>query len=79
MAVRAKFKVDSVTNNEHGGSVKLTPVTTGGAENESFFKWTPWGSIEMGTVNEEALKQFTPGAEFYIDFTKADADTEAAA
>ncbi len=79
MAVRAKFKVESVTNYQRGGSVKLTPVTAGSAENESFFQHTPYGSIEMGTVNEEALKQFTPGAEFYIDFTEADDANEAAA
>lgn len=71
MSVRAKFKVDSVTNNEHGGSVKLSPVTSGSEENEKFFKWTPWGAIEIGTVNADALQQFKPGAEFFVDFTAA--------
>ncbi len=79
MSVRAKFKVESVTNSENGGSVKLAPVTTDSAENEAFFKWTPWGSIEIGTVNEEALRQFAPGDEFYVDFTKAEAAGESAA
>lgn len=72
MSVRAKFKVDSVTTNEHGGSVKLTPVTSGSQENESFFKWTPWGQIEIGTINADALGQFQPGDQFYVDFTKSE-------
>lgn len=71
MSVRAKFKVDSVTTNEHGGSIKLLPVTHGSEENEKFFKWTPYGQIEIGTVNEDALKQFKPGTEFYVDFSPA--------
>lgn len=72
MAVRAKFKVDSVTHHESGNSVKLVPVVGGSEENERFFNYTPWGAIEIGTVNEEAAKQFSPGAEFYVNFTKVE-------
>ncbi len=71
MSVRAKFRVESVTKFENGNSVKLTPVTSGSEENESFFHYTPFGTIEIGTINEGAASQFTPGAEFYVDFTKA--------
>ena len=71
MSVRAKFRVESVTKFEHGNSVKLSPVTAGSKENDSFFHYTPFGAIEIGTINEEAAKQFVPGAEFYVDFTKA--------
>ena len=72
MTVRAKFKVESVeSNGADGGTVKLAPVMSGSAENESFFKWTPWGAIEIGTINEAALTQFEQGAEFYVDFTRA--------
>lgn len=72
MAVRAKFKVESVVHNDvDGGTVKLTPVMSGSAENESFFKWTPYGAIEIGTINEAALTQFEKGAEFYVDFIRA--------
>lgn len=71
MAARAKFKVESVVHNGvDGGTVKLTPVVSGSAENESFFRWTPWGAIEIGTINEAALTQFEQGAEFYVDFTR---------
>lgn len=73
MTVRAKFKVESVKLNDvDGGTVKLTPVISGSAENESFFKWTPWGSIEIGTINMAAFAQFEQGAEFYVDFIRDD-------
>lgn len=71
MTVRAKFKVDSVTHRSEGASIKLQPVTSGSAENDQFFRWTPWGAIELGTINPEAAKQFEPGQEFYVDFTPA--------
>ena len=73
MGTRAKFKVISVTESEGGNkSVKLQPVTGGSKENESFFKWTPYGEINMGTINQEAAAQFKPGQQFYVDFTPAE-------
>ncbi|MGH6814051.1 MAG: hypothetical protein ACREDM_17510 [Methylocella sp.] len=77
MAVRAKFVVQSITSskawnsNKLMGIVKLVPVTSGSEENKSFYEATPGGEINLGTVNEEALKQFAIGAEFYVDFTFA--------
>ena len=71
MTVRAKFKVESVTHDSNGHSVKLIPVSSGSAENESFFKWTPWGEIKIGTINSGAAKEFAPGKQFYVDFTEA--------
>jgi hypothetical protein len=72
MSVRAKFKVEAVTNTQGGNEIKLMPVIGGSTENEQFFKFTPYGEIRIGTVNAEAAAQFTPGAEFYVDFTKAE-------
>ena len=69
---RAKFKVESVTQDTNGHSVKLRPVTGGCPENESFYKWTPSGEITMGTINAEAAANFTPGKQFYVDFTAAE-------
>lgn len=72
MTVRAKFRVNSVMYMEGGtAAIKLSPVTTGSEENKAFYKWTPCGSIDLQTINEEAAKQFVPGAEFYVDFTPA--------
>jgi len=71
MSVRAKFKVEEVTQSTNGHSVRLVPVTGGSPENESFFKWTPWGEIKIGTINADAAKQFQPGQQIYVDFTPA--------
>ena len=66
--VRAKFVVYSVEE----GKIKLTPVMDGSEENRRFFKYTPYGQIEIGTINEDAIKQFIPGKSFYVDFTEAE-------
>jgi hypothetical protein len=72
MTVRAKFKVQSITETEGGfKSIKLLAVTSGSPENAEFFKWTPSATIDMGTVNPAASEQFKPGKEFYVDFTPA--------
>lgn len=72
--VRAKFKVQSVTESEGGlKTANLAPVTSGSPENEKFFKWTPGGQIQLGTINPAAAEQFTPGRQFYVDLTPPDA------
>ncbi|OUM00570.1 hypothetical protein [Variovorax sp. JS1663] len=71
--VRAKFKVQSVTESEGGlKTANLSPVTSGSSENDKFFKWTPGGQIQLGTINPDAAAQFVPGRQFYVDFTPAD-------
>lgn len=77
MSVRAKFRVDSITrqlfgSQGEGQTIKLFPVCGSSEENKTFFKWTPAGSIDLGTVNAEAAAQFELGKEYYVDFTKAD-------
>lgn len=55
-------------------SLKFSPVYANNDpehENSKFWKYTPMGSIELGTVNEEAWKQFEIGKEYYVDFTVA--------
>jgi len=77
MTVRAKFKVQSImtTGRWNGpglmGTVKLNPVSGNSEENKRFYEATPSGSIELGTINEDALRQFAIGQEFYVDFTPA--------
>ena len=72
MTIRAKFKVTNIADNGEGmKTVSLSPVCSGSPENESIFKWTPSGSISMGTINAEAAKDFEIGKEFYVDFTAA--------
>jgi hypothetical protein len=69
--VRAKFKVDFVTKSTETATVSLSPVFGNSEENKKFFKYTPGGKIEMQVVNHETADKFTPGKEFYVDFTEA--------
>jgi hypothetical protein len=71
MTVPAKFKVETITHTTYGSTISLQPVVSGSKENESFYKATPGGKIELSTINPDAAKQFAPGKEFYIDFTPA--------
>lgn len=66
---RAKFTCVKVEALDEGSNVKLEPVTSGGEENDSFFKWTPFGSIEIGTINPNV--KFEEGKEYYVDFSEA--------
>ena len=68
---RAKFKLTKRNEDTAGFSLTFEPVTTGSAENDRFFKFTPWGKVEMGTVNADAAKAFVVGGEYYLDFTPA--------
>lgn len=78
MPVRAKFYVVSPTKQKMWGSntgigtvIKLNPVMSGSKENEEFYKYSPSGSIELGTINEAAATSFEIGKEYYVDFTPA--------
>jgi len=67
-----KVKVESLElYGDGGGSVRMTPVISGSPENEQFFKWTPSGKIEFGTVNKAVMDQLTLGAEMYVDISPA--------
>ena len=69
--VRAKFRVESKTETTSGICIDLSVVTGDSDENKKFFKWTPYGTLKMGTLNDEASAQFVVGKEYYIDFTQA--------
>lgn len=72
MSVRAKFKCQSKT--EHGNesvSIRLEPVIGGSPENDSFYRWTPGGYVQIDCMNPKASEEFEVGAEYYVDFTKA--------
>lgn len=85
MGVRAKFVCEEIEAGDDGsGDVKLSAVVSGSEENRNFFKWTPSGTLRMGTCNAEALSQFELGKDYYIDITPAaepaaDVDEAAAA
>ena len=71
MTIRAKFKCTKLTITEGGSTIELSPVTTGSEENKEFFKYTPFGSINIGSINPQVSKELEVGKEFYVDFTKA--------
>ncbi|TVY09884.1 hypothetical protein [Paenibacillus cremeus] len=66
--VRAKFKCAF----KEGNSVRLEAVISGSEENEQFWKYTPFGQIQMSVDNEKAQEQFEEGKEYYVDFTLAE-------
>lgn len=72
--VRAKFVCDGIEPSGPGVRVSLRPVIGGSAENESFYKYTPGGSILLGTINAVAAAHFVKGREYYVDFTPAEQD-----
>ena len=57
--------------------LEFTPVYENSPENAEFFKYTPWGRINLGTLNEKAAEFFLKQndaigkAEFYVIFRKA--------
>lgn len=71
MTVRAKFVVDKVSVTRYGTEIEMSPVSGNSADNASFFRYTPNGSLKMGIVNPEVADEFVPGKEFYLDFTAA--------
>ena len=70
-SVRAKFYVYSITLYADNAQVVLQPVTSGSKENETFWKYTPSGKLEM-SIKGSAAALFEVGKEYYIDFTLAE-------
>jgi hypothetical protein len=76
--VRAKFRVDAIERTKQGSeelhTVRMSPVYGNNDpehENTKFWRATPSGTLQMGTINKAAAEQFDLGGEYYIDFTKA--------
>lgn len=74
MKVRACFTLDEKTQTRDGHRLKFNAVTSGNSEAEKFFKYTPYGSLEMGTINDDAAAMFVPGKQYYLDFTPVEAE-----
>lgn len=73
-SVRAKMVCGSVektgSNENEQYSIRLTPVTSGSKENETFYKYTPGGTVIMEVVSPEVAERFKVGEEYYLDFTE---------
>lgn len=69
--MRAKFRLNSITDHGNQKQLKFAAVTSGSDENKDWAKYTPCGSIEMSVDNLAAVEGMKPGDEFYLVFTKA--------
>ena len=54
--------LNAVYNNKNGEQSE---------ENKEFWKYTPGGTIQFYTVNENAVKEFKQGKYYYVDFTES--------
>lgn len=74
MSVRAKFTCEAIEPDTDGAgaTIRMSPVITGSAENEQFFKYTPGGQLVLSTVNQAAVEQFAVGKSFYVDISPAE-------
>ena len=77
--MRAKVAVRQVNKPWAGAEeVVFAPVTgnetfgpNGESENNTYARYTPSGEIKLSITNPNLHGQFTPGQEFYVDFTLA--------
>ncbi len=73
-SVRAKFKVDSITNYNGGGmKVSASPVYGDTPENKTFSDNTPTGSLDLNiSPGKEAQGLFEAGKEYFVDISVAE-------
>ncbi len=76
--LRAKFTVQSKTQRDGGGEttheVELLPVTCGSEENESFYRWTPSGSIKLALASKATADALEVGKDYYVDFSPVEGE-----
>lgn len=72
MVCRCKFKCTNKTESLAGFQVEMQPVTDGSPENNQFFKYTPYGKLEIGLISEESANNIKVGKEYYLDIIPAE-------
>jgi hypothetical protein len=77
--MRAKMKVESVTQHGGGETLKMHAVCKNGAypedgsdEDNTFAKFSPSASLEIYIANPALFGKFKPGQKLYVDFTESD-------
>ena len=71
-SVRAKMaclKIERV-HGQKGGTIRLSPVTGNSLENREFWQYTPSGTFEFNSINEDAFRYFELGEEYYVDIVR---------
>ena len=78
--VEAVFGVSAVKPYEHdqeaGSSIFLNATTDRQGKYAEFFRWTPYGSIELGILNPVAAAMFRPGALVRVTFEEIESPPE---
>lgn len=70
ITTRCKFKCERVELHTGGAkSAIFIPVSSGSKENESFWKYTPSGSLSLTWLNPNV--DFMPDKEYYLDISEA--------
>jgi hypothetical protein len=74
MAVKAKFRCTSVTDNGYNKSADFSAVYGKEGENADYAKATPTGSLKISIDKEtKASEFFQPQKEYYLVFEEAPA------
>lgn len=69
--MRCKVKLQSILKDQNGSTVTFQPVTGGSPDNQNFFKFTPYGEIKLGVINDAVVDKLEIGGEYYVDFSRA--------
>lgn len=80
VSVVAKFRLNGISNRDYGAgppqpeenqttTLEFSPVVSGSEENKVFWKYTPAGKLELGTVNRDVVKALDLGHEYYVIIT----------
>ena len=72
MAIKAKFRCNSVTDNGYNKQAKLYAVYGTEGENADYSKATPSGQLEISIDKEtKAAEFFQPQKDYYLTFEEA--------
>lgn len=75
MDIIAKFRFAGIKTWLDGSQKKVATmefniVSGTTEENQKFFMWTPYGKLELGTVNQAVIDALNLGEEYYVVITK---------
>jgi hypothetical protein len=73
MNIRAKFRVNSITDMGYGDIVKFGAAYSNNtnSEDNSYAKATPSADLSMQIDNPDARGKFKVGNKYYVDFSEA--------
>ena len=71
MTIKAKVYVSEITDNGYSEITKMSGVTGGSAEDNSYAKATPCMTVQMTVDNPSAKGFFKPTKSYYVEFTEA--------